>query len=144
MGQYHEAQSKNWSFNFIIGTIHSGYCCFSLLFALTAGSMGSEGRSFIADIFIGQVVPHCYMPCCRVLIFNLSNVLLVTVIDFCRYGHCISDRSWPGVGPRSHHGYVSNPVGNPLLIFTGLASVVLAIILDGIAYSKIPSDGKNQ
>jgi glucose uptake protein len=132
---------KNWSFQLYYWDYSLGVLLFSLLFALTAGSMGSEGRSFIADISQASGTALLYALLSGV-IFNLSNVLLVTVIDFA--GMAIA---FPiGVGLALVlgviTGYVSNPVGNPLLIFTGLASVVLAIILDGIAYSKIPSDGK--
>ena len=38
-------------------------------------------------------------------------------------------------------GYIIKPLGNPWLLFGGLPSIVVAIILDGIAYSRIPSSG---
>ncbi len=75
------------------------------------------------------------------VIFNLSNVLLVTVIAIA--GMAIA---FPiGVGLALVlgviFGYLARPVCNPWILFPGLACVVIAIIFDGIAYSRIPSQG---
>jgi glucose uptake protein len=132
---------KNWFFQLYYWDYSLGVLLFSLLLALTAGSIGTEGRSFIADISQGSI-RHLGFALLAGVIFNFSNVLLVIVIDLA--GMAIA---FPiGVGLALVlgviFGYVGNPVGNPLLIFSGLTAVVLAIILDGIAYSKIPGDGK--
>lgn len=132
---------KNWFFQLFYWDYSLGVLIFSMVFALTVGSTGAEGRSFIADISQGSA-QHIGYALLSGLIFNFSNILLVTVIDFA--GMAIA---FPiGVGLALVlgviFGYIGNPVGNPWLIFCGLASVVIAIVLDGIAYSKVPTDAK--
>jgi glucose uptake protein len=38
--------------------------------------------------------------------------------------------------------YFGSPVGNPVVLFAGVAFVVLAILLDATAYRRLPSGGK--
>jgi glucose uptake protein len=38
--------------------------------------------------------------------------------------------------------YIATPLGNPLLLFTGLALVVVAILIDAAAYRRLPQDNK--
>jgi len=132
---------KQWFFQLYYWDYSLGVLIFSLIFAFTLGSTGTMGRSFVQDIMQGDQKYLLYALLAGA-IFNLSNVLLVTVIDIA--GMAIAFPIGVGlalvIGVIS--GYINNPAGNPWLIFSGLACVVIAIIIDGIAYSKIPSDGK--
>jgi glucose uptake protein len=38
--------------------------------------------------------------------------------------------------------YLAAPIGNPVLLFLGVASVVLAILVDAMAYRRLPSEGQ--
>jgi glucose uptake protein len=112
----------------------------ALVLAFTAGSTGTAGRGFLVDLaqadrgnlglaFAGGVV------------FNLSNILLVAAIDIA--GMAVA---FPiGVGLALALGVVTNylatPVGNPVLLFAGVAGVVLAILLSAAAYRRLPSRG---
>ena len=132
---------KQWFFQLYYWDYSLGVLIFSLIFAFTLGSTGTTGRSFAQDIMQGDQKYLLYALLSGA-IFNLSNVLLVTVIDIA--GMAIAFPIGVGLalvlGVIS--GYINNPAGNPWLIFSGLACVVIAIIIDGIAYSKIPSAGK--
>jgi glucose uptake protein len=71
-------------------------------------------------------------------IFNLANILLVAAIDIA--GMAVA---FPvGIGLALIIGvvmnYVAAPVGNVGLLSTGVALVTLAIILDAIAYRRLP------
>jgi len=73
------------------------------------------------------------------VIFNLSNLLIVAAIDIA--GMAVA---FPiAVGLALVIGVVVNylavPLGDPWLLFIGLALVVLAIIADAVAYGKLPS-----
>ncbi len=131
---------KSWSFQLYYWDYSLGVLLFALCFALTLGSSGSRGRPFLADLFQadGTNLGYAFL---SGAIFNLSNILLVTVIAIA--GMAIA---FPiGVGLALVlgviFGYWVKPVGNPWLLFGGLACVVVAIVLDGIAYSRIPTTG---
>jgi glucose uptake protein len=129
---------KHWPYPLFYWDYAIGVLLFSLLMAFTAGSIGNEGRSFIPDLaqaetssllsaFIGGVV------------FNLANILLVAAIAIA--GMSVA---FPiGIGLALALGvivnYIRTPVGNPLILFIGVAFVVLAIVLSAMAYRKLPS-----
>jgi glucose uptake protein len=132
---------KSWVFQLYYWDYSLGVVIFSLLLAFTLGSTGTEGRSFVTDISQASL-KNLSAAFLAGIIFNLSNVLLVTVIDIA--GMAIAFPIGVGlalvIGVIS--GYITNPVGNPMILFGGLAFVIMAIIIDGIAYSRIPGDGK--
>ena len=132
--------SREWRFQLFYWDYAIGVLLLALLLAFTAGSTGDLGRGFLADLaqaegrslglaFLGGVV------------FNLSNILLVAAIDIA--GMAVA---FPiGVGLALALGvvtnYVATPVGNPVLLFAGVAGVVLAILLSAAAYRRLPSQG---
>ncbi len=114
--------------DYVIGLVAA-----AVLWGLTLGSSGSAGLHFFADLshaarhavilaFIGGVI------------FNIANLLLVAAIDIA--GMAVAFPVGIGlalvVGATS--SYVISPKGNPLLLFGGIALVVMAIVLDAIAY----------
>jgi glucose uptake protein len=130
--------SRNWPFQLFYWDYSIGLVLTSLLLGITLGSVGDSGRGFIADLrqadtaalgsaFLGGIV------------FNLSNLLIVAAIDIA--GMAVA---FPiAVGLALVIGVVVNylavPVGDPRMLFIGLALVVLAIIIDAIAYGRLPS-----
>jgi glucose uptake protein len=103
--------------------------------------MGSTGRSFLADLAQAQSGP-LWSAFLGGVIFNLSNILLVAAIDIA--GMAVA---FPiGVGLALAIGVVTNylaaPVGNPVLLFLGVAGVVLAITLSAMAYRRLPAQGQ--
>ena len=132
--------SKEWRFQLFYWDYSIGVLLLALILAFTMGSMGSDGRSFLTDLgqadssallsaFIGGVV------------FNVANILLVAAIDIA--GMAVA---FPvGIGLALVIGVITNylavPVGDPILLFIGVALVTVAIIVDAFAYKKLPSDG---
>jgi len=113
----------------------------ALFWGLTAGSMGHAGLPFLSDIRQTATTPMLYAMIGGA-IFNVANLLLVAAIDVA--GMAVA---FPvGIGLALVIGAVSNyvikPVGNPLLLFGGVALVVVAIVLDAAAYSKRESSAK--
>jgi glucose uptake protein len=132
---------KGWPFQLYYWDYSLGLILFSLVLAFTLGSTGSAGRSFVHDF--GQADSKWLgYALLSGAVFNLANVLLVTAIDIT--GMAIAFPIGIGlalvIGVIS--GYITQPLGNASLIFIGLICVVIAIIIDGIAYGKIPSEGK--
>ena len=106
-----------------------------VLLGFTAGSIGHVGLPLIADL--AQTAPILALyAALGGAIFNVANLLLVAAIDVA--GLAVA---FPvGIGLALVIGAISNyvitPVGNPLLLFGGVALVVVAILLDAAAYRK--------
>lgn len=110
-----------------------GYLILPLILALTFGSMGTEGRSFFADLAQGSATSYAWALLGGV-VFNLANILFMAALDLAgmavAYPIAIGIALVEGVLVN----YIAQPKGNPLLIFGGVALIMLAIILDGFAY----------
>jgi len=107
----------------------------ALFWGLTAGSMGHAGTPFLHDVAQTPLAPLLYAMAGGA-IFNVANLLLVAAIDVA--GMAVA---FPvGIGLALVIGGISNyvikPVGNPVLLFGGVALVVVAIVLDAAAYRK--------
>lgn len=126
---------KKWRFELFYWDYVLGIFLFSLIGAFTLGSSGELGRSFTDDIaqadmssirsaFIGGIV------------FNLANILLTAAIA----GAGMAVAFPVGIGLALVIGVLINYLmlskGDPVLLFSGVALVTLAIILNAIAYSK--------
>ncbi len=133
--------SKEWRFQLFYWDYAIGVLLFSLALAFTMGSTGTAGRGFLADV--GQAEGSAIRSALLGgIIFNLSNILLVAAIDIA--GMAVA---FPiGVGLALAIGVVTNyvkmPIGNPVILFLGVAGVVIAIIVDALAYKKLPSEGQ--
>jgi glucose uptake protein len=128
---------KTWRFELFYWDYVLGVMMMSLLFAFTLGSWGESGRGFLADLrqaewanvasaFLGGVV------------FNAANILLVAAIAIA--GMAVA---FPvGIGLALVLGvlinYVAERAGHPWLLFSGVALVAGAIILDALAYRRLP------
>ena len=133
--------SKEWCFQLYYWDYAIGVLLLSLILALTMGSMGSVGRSFFDDL--GQASNDAVRSALLGgVIFNLANILLVAAIDIA--GMAVA---FPiGIGLALALGviinYIATPLGNPVILFLGVAGIVIAIIVDALAYKKLPSSGQ--
>jgi glucose uptake protein len=131
---------KHWPFQLFYWDYAIGVLLLALLLAFTAGSMGDEGRSFLDDL--GQAnTRSLLMAFTGGVIFNLANILLVAAISIA--GMAVA---FPvGIGLALVLGvitnFAANPVGNPVILFSGVALVMMAIILDAKAYRKLSGPG---
>ena len=113
----------------------------AVFWGLTAGSVGHAGARFLSDLTHTEVGPMLYAVAGGA-IFNVANLLLVAAIDVA--GMAVA---FPvGIGLALVIGAISNyvikPVGNPLLLFGGVAMVVVAIVLDAAAFRKREATAK--
>jgi glucose uptake protein len=134
--------SKEWRFQLYYWDYAIGVFLLALLLAFTMGSSGDAvGRSFLADLrqadsqwllsaFIGGVI------------FNLSNILLVAAIDIA--GLAVA---FPvGVGLALVLGvittYLKKPEGNVPMLAAGVACIMIAIVLDALAYRRLAAQDR--
>jgi len=132
--------SKEWRFQLFYWDYSIGVLLLTVIFALTLGSLGSQGRSFFSDLSQagGKYVAYAVL---GGIVFNLANILLVAAIDIA--GMSVA---FPvGIGIALVEGviinYVLKPEGNPILLFAGVIAIALAIVIDALAYKKLPSQG---
>jgi glucose uptake protein len=139
--------AKTWRFELFYWDYVLGIMIFSLLLGFSLGSTGSQGMGFaenlrkaewssISGALIGGVV------------FNLANILVVAAIAIA--GMSVA---FPiGIGIALVLGVIINyfavPQGNVVQLFSGVALVGIAIIIDALAYrkkavqaSKVPGKG---
>src|SRR4051794_40975552 len=131
----------SWRFELFYWDYTIGILLFTLLFAVTLGSSGNAGRSFIDDLqqadsnnllsaFIGGVI------------FNAANILLVAAIAIA--GMAVA---FPvGIGLALVLGvlvnYWATPRGEPVQLFLGVGLITAAILLDALAYRRLPGQSK--
>lgn len=129
--------AEKWRFELFYWDYVFGVLLMAVIFALTMGSIGKEGRNFLADVrqaakenvtsaFLGGVV------------FNAANILLVAAIAVA--GMAVA---FPvGIGLALVLGvlvnYRAQPKGDPIKLFAGVALVVVAILLCACAYGMVP------
>jgi glucose uptake protein len=128
---------KGWRFELFYWDYAIGVLLLSLILGLTLGSNGIAGRPFLADLAQASH-SSLYSALIGGAIFNLANILLVAAIDIA--GMSVA---FPvGIGIALVLGvvvnYVADPIGNATLLFAGVLLVALAIVLDAVAYRKIP------
>jgi glucose uptake protein len=133
--------SKEWRFQLFYWDYAIGVFLLSLLLAFTLGSTGTGGRSFLADLHQADAkwLGSAFI---SGVIFNLSNILLVAAIDIA--GMAVA---FPvGVGLALCLGvittYLSNKEGNAPMLGAGVVAIMIAILLDAIAYKRLSSGDK--
>jgi glucose uptake protein len=130
---------KSWRFELFYWDYVIGILILALVFAFTLGSMGENGRGFIADLqqadsssirsgILGGVI------------FNLANILLIAAISIA--GMSVA---FPvGIGIALIWGVIDNyikvPAGNATVIFAGVALIAAGVILNALAYKKLASN----
>ena len=136
---------KNWRYDLFYWDYVIGMLLFSLILGFTMGSWGSAGRPFVDDLrqaaggSIGWVLLGG-------AIFNASNILLSASVSLA--GLAVA---FPlGVGIALVLGVIINylgvPSGHPVMLFVGVALIVVAIICNGLASgmnSRKGGSGKN-
>ena len=128
---------KDWRFELFYWDYSIGVLLLTLGLGLTLGTYGSEGRTFCADLAqaSGDSIRSALL---GGVVFNIANILLVAAIEIA--GMAVA---FPvGIGLALVIGvitnYVAAPVGNLGLLAPGVLLVTLAIILDAVAYRRLP------
>ncbi len=130
--------SKEWRFELLYWDYGLGILITTIILAFTLGSNGTEGRAFLNDLHQADNA-NLQSAIIGGVVFNLANILLVAAI-----GIAGMSVAFPvGIGIALVLGvvinYLGNPQGNPGLIFSGVALIVVAIILNARAYQKMQS-----
>ena len=139
-GNTQKLAGKTWRYELFYWDYVIGMVLFALLLGLTMGSIGDQGRPFIEDLMQanGRGVLSVLL---GGIIFNASNILLSASVSLA--GMSVA---FPlGVGLALVLGviinYIGAPKGDPMLLFVGVALIVVAIICNGIASGRMSKGG---
>jgi glucose uptake protein len=105
----------------------------ALVLGLTFGSHGATGTPYLSDI-VQTPVESMKMAALGGVIFNIANLLLVAAIDIAGLAVAFPVGIGLALVVGSVWSYLVNPKANPILLFGGVALVVVAIVLDAAAY----------
>ena len=128
---------KRWRFELFYWDYVFGVLLMALIFAFTLGSMGDKGRGFLADLQQAQGASLGWAFAGGV-VFNAANILLVAAIAIA--GMSVA---FPvGIGLALVVGvlvnYLNQPAGNALVLGLGVALIAVAIVIDALAYRRLP------
>jgi glucose uptake protein len=113
----------------------------ALILGLTAGSLGTDGPGFASDMAM-SAPQSMVLAACGGVVFNVANLLLVAAIDVAGLAVAFPVGIGLALVVGSVWSYLVNPKANPMLLFGGVALVVVAIVLDAAAYRKRESTAK--
>ena len=126
---------KSWRFELFYWDYVIGILLMSLIFSFTMGSSGELGRGFIEDISQAEIsnIGNAFL---GGIIFNAANILVAAAISIA--GMSVA---FPvGIGIALVLGvivnYIASPQGNAMWLFTGVALITIAIVIDAVAYRK--------
>ena len=148
-GNTQKLAARNWRYELFYWDYVIGMLLFSLVISFTMGSFGSQGRSFVVDLSQADA-SNIWSVIIGGVIFNASNILLSASTSMA--GMSVA---FPlGVGLSLVLGviinYIGAPKGDPVILFLGVALIVIAIICNGIASGRMQKDkaaqdsGKNR
>src|ERR1700724_54537 len=127
--------TPGWPFQLFYWDYVVGIISASLFWGLTLGSAGGGQLSFLSNVRSADSW-HIVFALLGGVVFNIANLLLVAAIEIA--GLAVA---FPiGIGLALVVGvllnYFVSPMGNPLLLFGGVLLVVLAIVVDALAYRR--------
>jgi glucose uptake protein len=127
--------TPRWPFPLFYWDYVIGLLATSLVLAFTLGSFRGGSSSFLVNL-VRADSRHLLYALLGGAVFNVANLFLVAAIDIA--GLAVA---FPvGIGLALIVGvlmnYILAPRGNPILLFSGVALVTLAIILDAVAYRR--------
>lgn len=128
---------RTWRFELFYWDYAFGVVLLMGLAGLTLGSWGSAGRPFLEDLAQAEA-EALWAAFLGGVIFNAANLLLVAAIAVA--GMAVA---FPvGIGIALVLGvlvnYLATPVGHAGLLLLGVGLVTLAIVLDALAYRRLP------
>ena len=126
---------RTWRFELFYWDYVIGIFLFSLVSAFTIGSIGSMGRSFMADL---QQADSSNIISALIggFIFNAANILFSAAIAIAGMAVAFPIAIGLALVLGVIVNYSASQKGDPVYLFTGVALVAVAIVINAIAYRK--------
>jgi len=118
-----------------------GIVLFTLILALTLGSIGTDGRSFFQDLgqANGKALGSAFL---GGVVFNLSNLLWVAAAAVAGMAVAFPIAVGLALVIGVILNYAAEAKGDPVLLFAGVGLVVVAVVVNAIAYQTLPGKTK--
>ncbi|MBR5334337.1 MAG: multidrug DMT transporter permease [Alistipes sp.] len=140
-GNTQKLAGKTWRYELFYWDYVIGMVLFTLLLGFTMGSIGDQGRPFVEDLMQASGA-NILSVIIGGVIFNASNILLSASVSLAG----LSVAFPLGVGLALVLGVIINymgaPKGDPVLLFLGVALIVIAIICNGVASGRMSKSGE--
>jgi glucose uptake protein len=127
--------AATWRFELFYWDYVIGILIFSIISAFTLGSMGSEGRSFLEDLQQADT-SNIGNALFGGIIFNAANILFSAAIAIAGMAVAFPVAIGLALVLGVVVNYVAAQKGDPILLFTGVGMVMIAILMNAAAYKK--------
>jgi glucose uptake protein len=133
---------KNYRFELFYWDYAIGIFLISLILGHTMGSTGHDASSLVNNIH-GASTSDVILAMVGGAIFNLANLLLVAAIDMAGLAIAFPVSIGIALVVGVITSYVQNPQGNAGLLAGGVICALIAVILDGKAYSSLAAASRS-
>ncbi|MDH3402088.1 MAG: GRP family sugar transporter [Acidobacteriota bacterium] len=134
--------TKDYRFELFYWDYAIGIFLVSVLLAFTMGSTGGAGEGFLENVAaadrgnIGSAMIGGF-------IFNIANLLLVAGIEMAGLAVAFPVAIGIALVVGVVMSYAIQPVGDPALLGLGVVLAIVAVVLIGKAYGRLPTDGES-
>ncbi len=132
---------KNYRFELFYWDYAIGIFLISLALALTMGSVGHDSTSFSANVQSADTGNIGYA-LTGGAVFNLANLLLVAGIEMAGLAVAFPVAIGIALVVGVVLSYALQPKGNATLLAIGVLLAIIAVVMDGLAYGKLPGTGR--
>ncbi|HEV2116624.1 MAG TPA: AcrB/AcrD/AcrF family protein [Terriglobales bacterium] len=133
---------KNYRFELFYWDYAVGIFVISLILAFTMGSSGHNSASFLNNVQAADPGNIGYALLAGA-VFNLANLLLVAAIDMAGLAVAFPVSIGIALVVGVVLSYALQPKGSAAFLAVGVACALLAVILDGKAYSSLVAAGRS-
>lgn len=126
---------KSWRFELFYWDYVIGILLVSTVMALTLGSNGPSGRDFRTDLNLAQPA-SMLSALIGGVVFNAANILFIAAIATAGMSVAFPVSVGLAMVLGIFINYAATPAGDPYLLFSGTALVVLAILFSATAYAR--------
>ena len=141
-GNTQKLAGKTWRYELFYWDYVIGMVLFTLLLGFTMGSIGSEGRSFVADLAQAELSSVGWVLLGGV-IFNASNILLSASTSLAGLSVAFPLGCGLALVLGVINNYLEQSKGDPILLAVGVLFIVVAIICNGMAAGRVSKQSEN-
>ena len=141
-GNTQKLAGKTWRYELFYWDYVIGMLLFTVLLGFTMGSVGDEGRSFVADLAQANMSSIGWVILGGV-IFNASNILLSASTSLAGMSVAFPLGCGLALVLGVINNYLEQAKGNPVLLAIGVLFIMVAILCNGLAAGRVSKQGSN-